>query len=82
MAKMAMWVCLNMMALEANKMNEAAARKLRLRLTQILLNTWPKPFKPPQMMKFQLAPCHQPPTIWVDMAFMLVVMNLRESGLR
>ena len=82
MAKMAVCVCLKMMALVANSTKAALARKVRLRLHQILLNTWPKPFRPPQMIKFQLAPCHQPPTICVAMAFMLVVMNLRESGLK
>ena len=82
MAKMAMCVCLKVIAEPANRTNEAMARKVWLRLTQILLNTCPKPLRPPQMMKFQLAPCHQPPTICVAMAFMFVEMNLRESGLK
>ena len=41
---------------------------------------WPMPFSPPQIMKFQLAPCHRPPSSIVFMELMLVVMSLRSPG--
>ena len=42
----------------------------------------PMPFKPPQIMKFQEAPCHSPPSSIVSIALILVVIFLRFSGLK
>ena len=41
----------------------------------------PSPLSPPQMMKFQLAPCHKPPRSMVMKRFMLAVIFLRLAGL-
>ena len=48
---------------------------------QSLKTTRPKPFKAPQITKFQLAPCHNPPRSMVIIMLMLVVLHFPKEGI-
>ena len=53
-----------------------------LHCAQNLKRTMPMPFRPPQIMKFQLAPCQRPPSSIVSMELTCVRRNFRWSGRR